>query len=215
MVDPFTGADTSQTAPRGQPAQDDAFRAWWPPLIAAGLNLIAALVVLIAPDTSLLAVALILGIYLLIAGVLVIASAATPGPGRWLVVALGVLAVLAGIFVIVRPGSAVHGVRIVFGIYLVISGIAHLVAMTHEDSDRFVEFLRGALGLIAGLVFLFAPKLGLTALALFVGVYLLVQAAVDVTIAWFLHREESLRDARLRRDSSSARSSARERGVSR
>ncbi len=211
MVDPFTSGDASQARAHGAPTQDDPFRAWWPPLIAGGLNLIAALVVLISPHTSLLLVALILGIYLLIAGVLVILSAAAPGPGRWLVVALGVLAVIAGIFVIVRPGSAVHGVRIVFGIYLVISGIAHLLAVTRDDSDRLVEFLRGALGLIAGLVFLFAPKLGLTALALFVGVYLLVQAAVDVTIAWFLHREASLRDARLGRDGSSARSPAPER----
>jgi uncharacterized membrane protein HdeD (DUF308 family) len=214
VVDPFTSTDTSQAARAGVTTDDDLFRAWRPPLIVGGLNLIAALVVLIAPHTSLLLVALILGIYLVIAGVLVVASAAEPGPGRWLLVALGVLAIIAGIFVIVRPGSAVHGVRIVFGIYLVISGITHLLAATRDDSDRVVEFLRGALGLIAGLVFLFAPKLGLTALALFLGVYLLVQAAVDVTIAWFLHREASLRDAIARRDRGSAVSPGQERGAS-
>jgi uncharacterized membrane protein HdeD (DUF308 family) len=213
MVDPFSSTATSDAALRGESSEDVLFRAWWPPLIIGGLNLIAALVVLIAPHTSLLAVALVLGIYLVIAGILVVASATTGAPGRWLVMALGILAIIAGVFVIIRPGSAVHGVRIVFGLYLLISGISYLFAATQETSDRFAAVLRGVLSVIAGLVFLFAPKLGLTALALFVGVYLLVQAAVDVTIAWMLHREESLRAAIAIRDGSPARVPAHERGA--
>ena len=165
-------------------------RAWWVPLLTGVLNLIAALVVLIEPHNSLKAVAVVLGIYLVLAGiVLAITGLARPRPNRgWWAFALGALAIVAGVFVIARPGSAVHGVRIVFGIYLLLAGGAHLGIAVFAVGNRAGEVLRGALDLIGGLVFLFAPKLGLAALALFVGIYLLMRGAVEVALAVELRR---------------------------
>jgi uncharacterized membrane protein HdeD (DUF308 family) len=155
---------------------------------AGVLTLIAALIVLIEPHGSLTAIAVVLGVYLVIVGIILVAGAALIDLNRWLVVALGVLAAIAGLFVIIHPGTAITTVRIVFGIYLLITGIVHLDAARRSQGDRLAETLPGALGVIAGLVFLFAPKLGLAALALFVGIYLLIRAAVDFTLAWHMHR---------------------------
>ena len=175
----------AHAAPRGPASTEDLLRAWWVPLLVGVVNLIAALVVLIEPHNSLVAIAVVLGIYLLLAGIaLIVAGFARPDPSRgWLAFALGALAVIAGIFVIVRPGSAVHGVRIVFGIYLVLAGVAHLGLAVFAVGNRMGEVLRGALDLVGGLVFLFAPKLGLAALALFVGIYLILRGAVEIAVA--------------------------------
>jgi uncharacterized membrane protein HdeD (DUF308 family) len=172
-------------APRGAASTEDLLRAWWVPLLVGVVNLIAALVVLIEPHNSLVAIAVVLGIYLLLAGIaLIVAGFARPDPSRgWMAFALGALAVIAGIFVIVRPGSAVHGVRIVFGIYLVLAGAVHLGLGVFAVGNRLGELLRGALDVVGGLVFLFAPKLGLAALALFVGVYLILRGAVEIAVA--------------------------------
>ena len=174
-----------EVAPRGPASTEDLLRAWWVPLLVGVVNLIAALVVLIEPHNSLVAIAVVLGIYLLLAGIaLIVAGFARPDPNRgWLAFALGALAVIAGIFVIARPGSAVHGVRIVFGIYLVLAGAAHLGLAVFAAGNRMGEVLRGALDLIGGLVFLFAPKLGLAALALFVGIYLILRGAIEIAVA--------------------------------
>lgn len=161
---------------------------WWVPLVTGLLNLAAGLVVLIAPHTSLLAVALIIGIYLVIAGVVLIMAGFGAPRDRWLIVALGVLGVLAGIFVILRPDSAVHGVRIVLGIYLVLAGILYLGVGALVPEDRLFTITRGLLELAAGLVFLFAPKIGLAALALIVGIYLLMRAALEIALAMALRQ---------------------------
>ena len=79
-----------------------------------------------------------------------------------------------------------HGVRIVFGIYLLASGLAHLWMATRMTGDRRGEIVRGILELIGGLVFLFAPKLGLAAVALFIGIYLLLRGALEITVAMTL-----------------------------
>jgi uncharacterized membrane protein HdeD (DUF308 family) len=185
MSDPMPSTHPGEVAPRGPASTEDLLRAWWVPLLVGVVNLIAALVVLIEPHNSLVAIAVVLGIYLLLAGVaLIVAGFARPDPNRgWLAFALGALAVIAGIFVIARPGSAVHGVRIVFGIYLVLAGVAHLGLAVFAAGNRMGEVLRGALDLIGGLVFLFAPKLGLAALALFVGIYLILRGAVEIAVA--------------------------------
>jgi hypothetical protein len=90
---------------------------------------------------------------------------------RWLVVTLGVLAIVAGGFVVVRPGSAVHGARIVFGSFLLIAGCTHLGAAALVSTDRLGEAMRARSTSSRASSFLFAPKLGLAALALFVAVY--------------------------------------------
>ena len=185
MSDPMPSTHPGHAAPRGAASTEDLLRAWWVPLLVGVVNLIAALVVLIEPHNSLVAIAVVLGIYLLLAGIaLIVAGFARPNPGQgWFAFALGALAVVAGIFVILRPGSAVHGVRIVFGIYLVLAGAAQLGLAVFTVGNRMGEALRGALDLVGGLVFLFAPKLGLAALALFVGIYLLLRGAVEIAVA--------------------------------
>jgi uncharacterized membrane protein HdeD (DUF308 family) len=149
------------------------------------VNIIAALVVLIEPHNSLVAITVVLGIYLILAGLaLIVAGFARPDPSQgWLAFALGALAVIAGIFVMVHPGSAVHGVRIIFGIYLLLAGAAHIGLSLFAAGNRLGEVLRGALDVVGGLVFLFAPKLGLAALALFVGIYLILRGAVEIAVA--------------------------------
>jgi uncharacterized membrane protein HdeD (DUF308 family) len=182
MTDPLSSG-AGPVPPRGPAAADVLASAWWVALLLGGLNLVAGLVVLIEPHNSLLAIALVVGIYLVIAGILALMAGFSRSRDRGVVIAFAILAIIAGAFVIARPGSAVHGVRIVFGIYLVISGFAHLGTAAVMSGDRLSEILRGALELIAGIVFLVAPKLGLGAVALFFGIYLLVRGALEVTVA--------------------------------
>ncbi len=182
VTDPASGRGPARTTPRPSSDLQALLSAWWVPLVWGLLNLIAALVVLIEPHNSLLAIAVVLGIYLVIVGLLIAAAGWSRTADRWVVVGIGVLAVVAGIFVIARPGSAVHGVRIVFGIYLVIAGAVHLWTGLQVRRERY-QLVFGGLELVAGLVFLFAPKLGLTALALFVGIYLLLRAVLELGLA--------------------------------
>ncbi|MFZ0041557.1 MAG: DUF308 domain-containing protein [Solirubrobacteraceae bacterium] len=181
MSDPVQGL-----SPDDREAAETLASVWWVPLLSGVLTVIAGLVVLIEPHNSLLAIALVIGIYLVIAGIFLVAGGFARVDNRGIAIAFGLLAVIAGIFVIARPGSAVHGVRIVFGIFLVISGIAHLALAASIHGDRRTEIVRGLLELVAGIVFLAAPKLGLAAVALFFGVYLLLRGILELMLAFAL-----------------------------
>ncbi len=193
MSDPLS-AGVGGPPPRGPASAAELARAWWVPLVTGLLNVIAGLVVLIEPHNSLLAIALVLGIYLVIAGIFALATGVASTAHRGLLISFAILAVVAGAFVIGRPGSAVHGVRIVFGIYLVISGLVHVWMALRMIGDRRGEIVRGLLELIAGIVFLAAPKLSLAAVALFLGIYLLVRGALEITVSMALrHAHNELR----------------------
>jgi uncharacterized membrane protein HdeD (DUF308 family) len=187
MSDPLSSG-VRGPPPRGPASAAELARAWWVPLATGLLNVIAGLVVLIEPHNSLLAIALVLGIYLVIAGVFALAAGVASVSHRGAVIAFAVLAIVAGIFVIARPGSAVHGVRIVFGIYLLASGLAHLWVASMSSDDRRSNVIRGGLELIAGVVFLAAPKLSLGAVALFLGIYLLVRGALEIMVSMALRQ---------------------------
>jgi uncharacterized membrane protein HdeD (DUF308 family) len=186
MSGPLSSPGSGAPRPRGPASATEFAKAWWVPLVSGVINVIAGLVVLIEPHNSLLAIALVLGIYLVIAGVFALATGIASASHRGAVIAFALLAIVAGIFVIARPGSAVHGVRIVFGIYLLAAGLAHLWVASMSSDDRRSNAIRGVLELIAGLVFLLAPKLGLAAVALLLGIYLLIRGALEITVAMAL-----------------------------
>jgi uncharacterized membrane protein HdeD (DUF308 family) len=176
---------TSATGGDGQIPSGEAavLNAWWVPLIIGLLNVVAGLVVLIEPHGSLSAIAVVLGIYLVIVGILVASRGLALPAHRWLIAGIGALAVVAGVLIIVRPGVAIEGVRIIFGIYLLFAALVRFGAATLVPENRGEQLIRGALDLIGGVVFLAAPRLGVAALALFLGVYLLLRGCMEIAVA--------------------------------
>ncbi|MFE7723893.1 HdeD family acid-resistance protein [Nocardia rhizosphaerihabitans] len=85
----------------------------------------------------------------------------------------GLLAVVLGIIVLVWPGPSLLVAGILFGIYMVVSGIFQLVAaFTHLPSTSFrvLSFISGVLSLIIG-VFCFRDDLAsIVLLGLFIGI---------------------------------------------
>ncbi|MGF0318911.1 HdeD family acid-resistance protein [Nocardia fluminea] len=89
------------------------------------------------------------------------------------VLVTGLLAVVLGIVVLVWPGPSLLVAGILFGIYMVVSGIFQLIAaFTHLPSTSFrvLSFISGVLSLIIG-VFCFRDDLtSIVLLGLFIGI---------------------------------------------
>jgi uncharacterized membrane protein HdeD (DUF308 family) len=165
---------------------------WWVLAIAAILSLLAGIIVLAAPKSSLETIALILGIYLVVIGVNGFVTAfSDPGSvrgHRMLTMVLAGLAVIAGIIAIIRPDATVKGVALAFGIYLIISGLRYLALAALLPVDRGVTMVHGLLQLIAGIIVVVWPKIGLTTLAVILGIYLLIVGFVQLWAALALRR---------------------------
>ena len=99
------------------------------------------------------------------------------------VVAVGVLSIVAGILAIVYPDLTLLALALIAGINLLLLGILGLVDAVTSDDDaggtRVLSGVLGLLGVIAGLVVMRRPGESLLAIILILGVWFVVSGLVD------------------------------------
>ena len=147
---------------------------WWLLAVLGAVSVVAGVLAISYPGITLLAVGIIFGCYLLLAGVVEIVQAIVGRPeSRALSAIVGVVALIAGLVCIRRPGHSVLALVVVLGIYLVVAGGLRLVL---AFADRRWLAAMGAIADIAlGIAILAVPKLGLTTLAVLFGISLIVR----------------------------------------
>jgi uncharacterized membrane protein HdeD (DUF308 family) len=167
---------------------------WLVPVVAGLISLLAGIVVLIAPRGSLETIALILGIYLVVTGLhgayTALANPEETGGHRRLVLTMGALALIAGVVVILRPGATVTGVAIAFGIFLILSGLRYLF-LAAVLPDKWPPIVRGVFEIAGGVIVVVWPKIGLTTLAVVLGIYLILGGLLQLFIGFALRRAAS------------------------
>jgi uncharacterized membrane protein HdeD (DUF308 family) len=116
------------------------------------------------------------------------------GVGRhwgW-VLAFGIITLIGGIVVLAWPGRTIVAVAVLFGIQLVVTGIFRFVAAFASDDEsgatRVLLALLGVLSFIVGLYALRHILVTVAALALLLGIFWIVNGAVEVFAA-LSHRE--------------------------
>jgi uncharacterized membrane protein HdeD (DUF308 family) len=100
-------------------------------LLAGLIGVVAGVVALVWPGITALVLALLFGAWAVITGMMDI-WAATRIRGQWLMVAVGVLSVVAGVFVLARPMLGVLAVAVVVGAFALVTGVLMLVEAWRE-----------------------------------------------------------------------------------
>lgn len=91
----------------------------------------------------------------------------------WLVLLAGVGGLVAGIVILALPGISLLTLAVVSGVFLLVDGAFELVgAFSRSTTHRGLTALVGALSAIAGILLIRHPVLGVTAIALLVGIWL-------------------------------------------
>ncbi|WP_432159685.1 HdeD family acid-resistance protein [Streptomyces sp. NRRL F-5630] len=124
-----------------------------------------------------------------------------PGPGRdevpdplrrlaraawWVVLLAGLAAVVLGVLVLVWPGSSLRVAGVLFGVYLLVSGVVQLVAAsgTHTAAGmRVLGFVSGALSVLLGLFCFRSATQSVLLLALWIGIGWLFRRLTQVVAA--------------------------------
>ena len=98
----------------------------------------------------------------------------------------GVLSIVAGVLCMARPALGGICVTLVVGFMLIVGGIARVVGVFSADSfgHGLLALLGGALTLLAGLVTVVAPGLGLVTLTLVLAIWLLVDGLAGIVLAF-------------------------------
>ncbi|MFI8349316.1 HdeD family acid-resistance protein [Streptomyces sp. NPDC085596] len=105
----------------------------------------------------------------------------------WQVVLLtGIASLILGILVLVWPGATLVAVGVLFGLYLLVSGIFQLVSAfgTHRKTSlRVLAFLSGGLSILLGLLCFRGPMQSILLLALWIGIGWLIRGVTQTMAA--------------------------------
>jgi uncharacterized membrane protein HdeD (DUF308 family) len=168
---------------------------WWVFALLGGIAIVAGVLALAYPDITLRALGIILGAYLLVWGVFTLAAAFAPGipvPLSVLRVLVGFVGIVAGLVCLVRPGASELALLIAFSFWFILVGIGDLMRAMARSQDRTLITVLGLVSVAAGVIILGNPDIGLTTLALLVGIGLLVRGTMEIIVGFTLR---GLRDA--------------------
>jgi uncharacterized membrane protein HdeD (DUF308 family) len=162
---------------------------WWLLAILGVVSLIAGVLAIVYPDETLLVIGLIFGCYLLLAGIFELLNAVVGDPeSRALTAIVGIIALVAGLVCLRRPGESLLALIVVVGIYLVVAGAVKLVLAFTRAEDRGWVALSAIGDLVLGILILALPDLSLTTLAVLFGISLVLRGVFALVAAFKLRK---------------------------
>jgi uncharacterized membrane protein HdeD (DUF308 family) len=167
----------------------DFAKLWW--LLALfGVVAIAVGVFFVAsPHETLSVFTVIVGIFLLVDGVLaILTSIFGRGEGRGVLALVGALSVIAGLVLIKKPFVALAVFILIFGIWLVVEGVVRFASAVGTREGRAGNIVIALIDIIAGIVILSWPSLGLATLAVIIGIVLILRGILFFATGWTLRK---------------------------
>ncbi len=167
-------------------------RAGWGWILAyAVLVGLIGILALFNPVATGFATGLLLGLLLLFYGGSAIASglSSLSRRARWIEIVLGLLALVAGVFILFNPLLGALSLVWVIGAWLLVAGIVQVVAAFRAPHDRGWRLLLGVVDAVLGALLLFSgPVTGLAFLAIAVGISFLFRAVFLGVLALGIRR---------------------------
>src|SRR5215467_8153732 len=168
--------------------------ATWQATLAAGvLTLILGIVVSFKPSGSLNVIAVLVGIVAIISGIFLLVRVFDREEKHriWLGVA-GLLYVVVGVVLIRHLSLTVALFGLLVGIAWIVQGIAALIGAFSGSREGAVWWgVFGAISIIGGLVVVSAPTTSVTVLTVLVGIWFIVMGIFEIVAGFMLRRAVS------------------------
>ncbi len=161
---------------------------WWLLVLVGVLSIAVGITVLFEPGNSLATLAVIVGIFILIDGILELAASLMHGTqNRGMVALIGALTAIVGVLLIRHPVQGVVFVALLIGIWLIVVGVIRFVAAFEMVEHRGWNMIAGLLELIAGIVIVSNPNIGYATLAVLVGIGFILNGIGMSALGWSMH----------------------------
>ncbi|HMS72036.1 MAG TPA: HdeD family acid-resistance protein [Baekduia sp.] len=168
---------------------------WWLVVGVGVLGIIASILALVWPGKTLLLVALTFGIFLLFVGVQDLASAlntkGASGGARIFFALLGVISIVVGVILIIHPAESLLTAAWVLGLWFAISGAVQLLQAFSHPEGRGFNIAFGLLGIVAGVVVLVNPGVGVVTLVWIVSISFLIRGLVAIAVGLALKKAQA------------------------
>src|SRR5258705_10898186 len=171
------------------------------------LAIVFGILAVVWPGVTVIALALLFGIFAIATGIDQLIHAMRPAPGpsnpvtgfadgtgpRIARAVAGVIGLGAGILAIVWPGITIVVLAIMVGVWAVLTGLADLWLATRQHGGWSLALI-GALSIIAGLFIMIRPTAGALVIAWAIGLYAIISGVLLVFAAYQLTHQSSGRD---------------------
>ena len=174
-------------------------RLWWLAMLFGAAVFCVGIFFVVSPHETLTTFTMIAGIFLLVDGVLAIGTSIfARGEGRGILALIGALSAIAGLVLIKKPFGTLVVFVLVLGVWFIVAGVVRLVAAFGEPEGRATNIAVAILDIVAGIVILSWPGIGLTTLAVIIGIALVVRGALFFMAGWEMRRLGHEADSPLR-----------------
>ena len=161
-----------------QPALPMLAGSWWALLLRGIAAVLFGLAALFWPGLTLVVLIVFFGAYALVDGVFAIVAGIRGSEGsRWLLLAEGVLGVLAGLVAFFWPGMSAMVLLFLISAWAIFTGLLKVVmavAFRRRIENEWLMGLSGMLSVLFGVVLAVWPGAGLLSLVWLVGIYALI-----------------------------------------
>lgn len=167
---------------------------WWCYALTGVVSAACGIAVVVWPDITLTALAIISGINILVLSALLIGTtlAADDDGSKTLPVVVGVVGIIAGVIVIRHPEGTLLVIILAVGIWLILSGLAQLMAaIVVSGEHRGLRFLGAAADIVIGILIVALPKLSLATVAVLIGIGFIIRGLVLIAGGWRLRGERA------------------------
>jgi uncharacterized membrane protein HdeD (DUF308 family) len=170
----------------------DLAKLWWLVALIGVVSIVAGVILIAKPSNSLNVLAVVLGIFVLLDGIVELFSAFDQAAtNRALSVIVGVLGIIIGIWLMRHPSGGVTAIGLVFGIWLVAAGMIRLVRAVVIPVNRGVHLLIALIEIVAGVVIVAEPHIGYATLAVIAGIALILNGLAALVAGITIHRTSS------------------------
>jgi uncharacterized membrane protein HdeD (DUF308 family) len=175
-------------------------RNWWALALRGVAAILFGLAAFFLPGITLAVLILLFGAYMLVDGIFAIIAAvrAEEHDTRWwLLLAEGVLGVLAGIVAFLWPGLTALALLYLVAAWAIVTGILQIVGairLRQEIEGEWALILGGILSVIFGVLLAVMPGVGILALIWLIGAYALVSGVLLIVLAFRVRNETEARE---------------------
>src|SRR3712207_5568957 len=178
--------DCAMSYTQPQPALPMLAGNWWALLLRGIAAVLFGLAALFWPGLTLVVLIVFFGAYALVDGVFAIVAGIRGSEGsRWLLLAEGVLSVLAGLVAFFWPGMTAMVLLFLISAWAIFTGLLKVVmaiAFRRRIENEWLMGLSGVLSVAFGVILAVLPGVGLLSLVWLVGIYALHLRVVVVAL---------------------------------
>lgn len=157
----------------------------WAAVLFGVISLAAGVAALVWPEITILVLVSLLGIQILIYGVIVMVRAFQTGEARILAVIFGVLSLLAGTALWLRPLRNLGAVVVVLAVFWIVGGVMQVIgSFIERDEGWGAELASGVVSALSGFILIAWPAATLLVMAILAGIWMVIIGLIQIFVAF-------------------------------